>query len=151
MKFSGNITAKLDAKGRVALPASMRKQLDDKEVELVVRRDIYQSCLVLYPKAAWETEVESLKQRIDRWHPQQAMLLRQFMAEAEQTTLDSAGRLLLPKRLLQRASIERDVCFIGVDDRIEIWSREQREQQFLTDEDLAEALANFVAGYAKRE
>lgn len=141
MKFSGNLPAKLDAKGRVALPSSMRKLLDDQAVEFVVRSDVYQPCLVLYTCKAWEAEVESLKALLDRWNPDHAMLLRRFMADAEQLTLDASGRLLLPKRLIEPMHIDRDVYFIGVDDRIEIWGREQRDTCFMSDADYAQALA----------
>ena len=50
IQFLGNIEAKADAKGRVFIPATFRKQLQAaSEERLVLRKDVYQDCLVLYP------------------------------------------------------------------------------------------------------
>lgn len=50
----GNIEAKADAKGRVFIPATFRKQLQAaSEERLVLRKDVYQDCLVLYPESVW--------------------------------------------------------------------------------------------------
>ena len=54
MRFLGNIEAKLDAKGRVFLPAAFRKVLQGAgEQGLVMRKDVFQPCLVLYPESVW--------------------------------------------------------------------------------------------------
>lgn len=51
MRFTGNIDAKTDAKGRVFLPAAFRKVLQGSGEEgLILRRDVFQRCLVLYPE-----------------------------------------------------------------------------------------------------
>ena len=51
IQFLGNIEAKADAKGRVFIPATFRKQLQAaSEERLVLRKDVYQDCLVLYPE-----------------------------------------------------------------------------------------------------
>ena len=50
MRFLGNIEAKTDAKGRAFLPASFRKILQvSGEENLVLRKDVFQPCLVVYP------------------------------------------------------------------------------------------------------
>lgn len=53
MRFTGTIDAKLDAKGRVFLPSDFRKQLAESDPRLVLKRDVYQPCLVIYPYAVW--------------------------------------------------------------------------------------------------
>ena len=62
--FTGTITARLDAKGRVFLPSEFRRRLADAEAGLMLRRDIYQPCLVIYPAATWQAEAEKLQKEL---------------------------------------------------------------------------------------
>lgn len=144
MHFTGTIAAKIDAKGRVFLPSEFRKQMPNSDSSLVLKRDIYQPCLVIYPQSVWNTEVNELRKHLNRWNKREAMMFRQFMADAEQATLDSNGRLLVSKRFMQQCGIEHAVEFVGVDDRIELWSAEQREACFLSPEELASTMDSLV-------
>lgn len=138
--FSGTTNARLDAKGRVFMPSEFRKQLPESDGRLVLKRDAYQPCIAIYPYTAWEAEVSSLRRLLCRWDTRQAMVFRQFMADAEVVTLDANGRLLVPKRLLEFCGMEKGVTFIGADDRIELWSAEKTAQPFLTPEEMAEIM-----------
>ena len=123
MRFLGKIEAKTDAKGRAFLPATFRKVLQAAgEETLVLRRDVFQPCLVLYPESIWNQRLDALKTRLSQWSAEHQKVLRQFVSEAENVTLDGNGRFLISKRLLQTASIQQDICFIGMDDTIEIWA-----------------------------
>ena len=144
MKFTGEINAKIDVKGRVFFPAAFRKLLAEGEVDFVLRRDVYQPCLVIYPVSVWEEEVGQLRQRLDRWNPREAMVFRQFMADAETISLDASGRFLLSKRMLDIAKISKELVFIGVDDRIEVWSKEQCDKLFLSPEEFGQSLENVM-------
>ena len=62
MRFLGNIEAKIDSKGRVFLPAAFRKELQSAgEESLVVRKDVFQPCLVLYPESVWNRQMDILR------------------------------------------------------------------------------------------
>ena len=149
MRFTGTIDAKLDAKGRVFLPSDFRKQLAESDPRLVLKRDVYQPCLVIYPYAVWNAEVDALRARLNRWDPRQAMLFRQFLANVEVFTLDGNGRFLISRKMLDACAItDRTVRFMGVDDRIEVWDEETMRAQCLTDEQLGEKLAQLLAGPA---
>lgn len=125
MRFVGDYTAKTDAKGRVFLPAIFRRQLDGMDEEaLILRKDVFQKCLVLYPMSVWNAQVDDLKSRLSPWDRKDQMMLRQFVADAEQVELDSQGRILLSKNKLQYAGITSEVRFLAVVDRIEIWSKD---------------------------
>ncbi len=137
MKFSGTIPAKLDAKGRIFFPSAYRKQPAAAGKDFVLRRDIFQPCLVIYPLHIWEAEVEQLTLRLNRWNKQEAMLLRQFLADAEPFTLDANGRFLIPKHLLEATAITHEAVFVGSDDRIELWSKERASAPFISAEDFA--------------
>ncbi|MBP3711212.1 MAG: division/cell wall cluster transcriptional repressor MraZ [Bacteroidaceae bacterium] len=128
MRFTGSIDAKTDEKGRVFVPSVFRKILQKEEEEgLVLRRDLFVNCLVLYPKSVWDAQVDTIRARTNLFNRQQREALRLFTADAENVTLDSGGRMLIPRRYLEHAGIKSDVRFIGVDDTIEIWSKSAAE------------------------
>lgn len=136
MRFLGNIEAKVDEKGRIFLPATFRKVLSASgEANLVMRKDIFQPCLALYPESVWNQMLDSLRSRLNRWNKNDQLLFRQFVADVELITLDGSGRFLIPKRYLKMASITQQVKFIGMDDSIEIWSNDAEEQQPFMDPD----------------
>ena len=132
MRFLGNIEAKTDAKGRVFLPSAFRKQMQSaSEGSLIMRKDTYQNCLVLYPENVWNEQMNELRNRLNHWNAKHQMLFRQFVADVEIVTLDGNGRFLIPKRYLKLANIDQEVRFIGMDDTIEIWAKEALEQPFM--------------------
>ncbi|MBR6202265.1 MAG: division/cell wall cluster transcriptional repressor MraZ [Bacteroidaceae bacterium] len=129
MRFIGDYPAKTDAKGRVFLPAAFRKILDaEGEQGLVLRNDVFQKCLVLYPESVWNTQLDGLRAQVNQWNSKQQMMLRMFEADAEPIELDAQGRLLISRRKLQYAGIEGDVRFLAMVDRIEIWSKKALEE-----------------------
>ena len=73
----------MDAKGRVFLPASFRRLLRDDEAEFVLKRDAFQPCLTVYPRAAWDAEVADLRSRLDPWRADHRMTLRRYVADVE--------------------------------------------------------------------
>ena len=145
MRFLGNIEAKMDAKGRAFLPAVFRKILQaGSEERLVLRKDVFQPCLVLYPESVWNEQMDALRQRLNRWNKQHQQVFRQFVSEVEVLTLDGNGRFLLPKRYLRMADIEQDVKFVGMGDTIEIWSNAKAEQCQMNPEDFGKALEELM-------
>lgn len=141
MRFLGNIEAKTDTKGRAFLPAAFRKVLQGGGDErLVLRKDVFQPCLVLYPESIWNEQMDSLRSRLNRWNKQHQQVFRQFVSEVELVTLDGNGRFLIPKRYLRMADITQDVKFIGMGDTIEIWSNQKAEQQQMKPEEFGQTL-----------
>ena len=145
MRFLGNIEAKTDAKGRAFLPAVFRKVLQASgEENLVLRKDIFQQCLVLFPESVWNQRVDLLKSQLKQWKPAHQQILRQFVSEAEVVSLDGNGRFLISKRLQRAAALEQDLQFIGVDDTIEIWSPQHLKESLKTDEEFGAELENIM-------
>ena len=145
MRFLGNIEAKTDAKGRAFLPAVFRKVLQASgEENLVLRKDIFQQCLVLFPESVWNQRVDLLKSQLKQWEPAHQQILRQFVSEAEVVTLDGNGRFLISKRLQRAAALEQDLQFIGVDDTIEIWSPQHLKESLKTDEEFGAELEDIM-------
>jgi len=139
MRFLGNIEAKTDAKGRAFLPAVFRKVLQTSgEENLVLRKDVFQKCLVLYPESVWNTRLDLLKNQLRPWKQAHQQMFRQFVSEAEVVSLDGNGRFLISKRLQKIAEIEQDIQFIGMDDTIEIWSPQNLKQTLRSEEEFGE-------------
>ena len=136
MRFLGNIEAKTDTKGRAFLPAVFRKVLQASgEENLVLRKDIFQKCLVLYPESVWKERLDMLKNQLRLWKQTHQQMFRQFVSEAEVVNLDGNGRFLISKRLQKVAEIEQDIQFIGMDDTIEIWAPQNLELTLKSEED----------------
>lgn len=141
MRFIGDYTAKTDAKGRVFLPSALRKMLSAEDVTgLVLRRDVFQKCLTLYPVSVWNESLDALKARLNPWDRKHQDVLRRFAADAEYIELDSNGRMLISKPKLQYAEIGADVRFLAVDDRIEVWSKELLDAHLSEENDLGAEL-----------
>ena len=136
IQFLGNIEAKLDVKSRVFIPAPFRKiLLSSGQNELVIRKDVFQSCLTVYPQSVWEEEVAKLRSRLNRWDKVQQQLFRQFVVDAERVELDANGRILIPKRCQQMIGIESEIRFLGVDNTIEIWTKEGLDDTLMPSDD----------------
>lgn len=145
MRFIGNIEAKTDSKGRVFLPACFRRILQSRGCDKVMlRKDVYQDCLVIYPEESWNSQLEQLRGRLDKWNAKHQMIFRQFVADVEELSIDSSGRILLPKRYLNMASIKQEVRFIGMDDTIEIWAKEKLEQPFMPADEFSRELERIM-------
>lgn len=145
MRFLGNIEAKIDAKGRVFLPATFRKVLQaGGEESLVLRKDVFQPCLVLYPESVWNEQMDELRSRLNRWNREHQRIFRQFVSDVEAISLDGNGRFLIPKRYVDMAAISGQVKFIGMGDSIEIWSEGNTVDPFMEPDEFGAALESIM-------
>lgn len=145
MRFLGNIEAKTDAKGRAFLPAVFRKVLQASSEEcLVLRKDVFQKCLVLYPESVWNERLDLLKTQLKPWKQAHQQIFRQFVSEAEVVALDGNGRFLISKRLQKIAEIDQDIQFIGMDNTIEIWSPKNLQETLKPEEDFGIEFENIM-------
>ena len=145
LNILGEYELRLDAKGRLSLPAGLRKQLDGElQRGFVLNRDVFKPCLVLYPMVQWE-QTQSMLQRLNRFVERNVEFIRRFMNGATQIELDASDRLLLPKVLMDHAGIGKDIKMVGLMDRVEIWSKEEHAKMLREKVDLT-ALAEDVMG-----
>lgn len=145
MRFLGNIEAKTDAKGRAFLPAVFRKVLQASGEDcLMLRKDVFQKCLVLYPESVWNERIDLLKTQLKPWKQSHQQMFRQFVSEVEVVTLDGNGRFLISKRLQKIAEIDQDIQFIGMDNTIEIWSPKNLLQTLKPEEEFGIEFENIM-------
>jgi MraZ protein len=136
--FIGDYTCKVDAKGRIILPMAFKKQMPaGAQDHFVARKDIFESCLVLYPIDDWNRQIEKIRSRINPYNREHNLFLRNFFKGTAELTLDNNNRLLVPKRLMDLAGIQRDVVLAGQDGRIEMWNADLYEKIGMPSEDFA--------------
>ena len=144
--FIGDYHCKVDEKGRVTFPASLKKQMDTvSDGRFVVKKDIFEQCLVLYTIEEWERQNSIIRSKINPYNREHNKFLRNFYMGSAEIILDSNNRLLIPKRLLDLANISKEAILAGQDGKIEIWSKELYESAEEKQDDFA-ALAEKIMG-----
>lgn len=145
IRFTGNSNAKVDVKGRVFVPAAFRKILAQSgEEQLILRKDVYQNCLILYPASAWNEELDQLRAKLNKWDELEQSIYRQFVIDSEILDLDATGRILIPKRYLQMTGISGEVRFVGIDNTIEIWSRSKIDKGLMSPEEFKQNIQKIL-------
>lgn len=124
--FMGEYHHSIDAKGRLIIPSKLRYDLGD---NFIVTRGL-DGCLFLYPKEQWNNIINKYKNLPDTKDKRQ--FLRIFLSGATNCEYDKQGRINIPKPLIDYADLNKDCIIIGVDEKLEIWSKE-RWEQFISD------------------
>jgi MraZ protein len=126
--FIGEYTCRLDDKGRVMLPSAFIKQMDGTMDRFVLKKDVFQPCLVLYPINEFEQKYKILKEGTNPYNREESNLLRGFLKGAAEVSLDSNNRLLIPRRLLDEIGADHEIIIAGQMALIEFWTREGYDQ-----------------------
>jgi MraZ protein len=124
----GTYECKLDAKGRLLLPAPFKKQLAASIQEgFVLKRSVFQPCLELYPMQEWNLMMQKIN-KLNRFVKKNNDFIRRFTAGVKVIEMDNLGRLLVPKDLTTFASISKDIVLSSAVTIIEIWDKELYEK-----------------------
>lgn len=137
--FMGEYNHTIDTKGRVAVPSKFRETLGE---TFVVTLGL-DGCLFVYPNHEWENFVSKLSSLPGNKEARQ--LQRYFMAGATECEVDKQGRILIPAKLRDQAGLNKDIVFVGVLSKIEIWSKERWENNNIYDDmdDVAEHMSEY--------
>lgn len=141
----GEYYCKMDAKGRLSLPAGLKRQIPtEAESRFVVNRG-FEKHLVLYPRNEWLVVSNRIK-KLNQYKKEVRQFIRHFFRGATELELDAASRLLIPKPLLSYAGVERELVLFAHTNKIEIWDKEAYDDMMEGDpEDFAD-LAETVMG-----
>jgi MraZ protein len=119
--FTSEYESKIDAKGRLVLPARIKSQLPDEAgSELVVRRG-FEPCLILYPMVEFK-KVFSKISGLSEFNEEYRKLQRNFFSGTATVELDATGRFLLPKNMMTYAQLDKDATLVGMGNKVEIWN-----------------------------
>lgn len=128
--FMGQFEHTIDAKGRTIVPVKYREELGE---EFIVTRG-NDGCLYLYSMEEWEQFATKLRELPSNQKIRK--IQRQFLSMAMEVALDKQGRILIPARLRENAKLEKDLVFIGMMNRVEIWDKATLDAQDLEEDDL---------------
>jgi MraZ protein len=141
--FKGSYNYSVDDKGRINIPAKLRKFLSTDANETFVITRGYERCLFVYPFDEWE-RLERAIRELSTTDRQNRFFTRTLLEKATDSALDGQSRITVPRELLQYAGIENDVLILGVLERIELWNPAVYEQYRATQEEPYEAVAQRV-------
>ena len=122
----GTYECKVDAKGRLMLPTSLKKQLGSLEEGFVLKRSVFQPCLELFPMSEWNKMILKIN-KLNRFVKKNNDFIRRFTAGVKMVEIDATGRLLIPKDLVVFAKIDKEIVLNSAINIIEIWDKDLYE------------------------
>lgn len=144
-RFIGEFECKVDGKGRILVPARLKKQLPPEAQDGLIINRSFDQCLVLFTRADWEAETAKLS-GLNLFNKKDRQFFRLFNNGAQELSFDPNDRILIPKRLLEYASISNEVVLFAYGNRIELWSKEIYEREMSLDPEEFSSLAEEVMG-----
>ena len=147
--FLGEFDCKLDAKGRMMIPSSLKKQLPEAEREGLVINRGFEKHLVIYTKKEWD-QITSELSKLNSYEKKSRDFIRYFTRGATELSLDSANRINFPKALMDYAGISTEVVLSCQLDKIEVWAKEAYDAQMDNEPENFANLAEEVMGNAGR-
>ncbi len=127
LQLIGTYQCKADVKGRVMVPAPLKKQLAPAMAGgFVIKRAVFQPCLELYPMAQWNSLMEKMS-GLNRFNRKNNDFIRRFTAGVKTVELDATGRLLIPKDLMSFAGLSKEIVISSAIDIVEIWDKAKYE------------------------
>ena len=119
--FIGEYHHSVDEKGRLIIPSKLR---DDLGEHFILTRGL-DGCLFIYPNNEWNNVINKYKELPNVKEARNFM--RFFLSGATNCEFDKQGRINIPSPLINYANLKKDCIIIGVNDRLEIWSKENWE------------------------
>lgn len=116
----GEFEVTVDAKGRFMIPTGFKKQLTEAEGAKFVLNRSFEKCLTMYTMEQWK-KVENVVMKLNDFNKKARMFKRAFLNGATFLEPDAAGRLLIPKKMLEYAGITKDMMFNAQVDKVELW------------------------------
>ena len=147
--FIGEHTCKLDDKGRVPFPAAFRPAAAteaDGAIRLIAKKDLFKSCLVLTTETEWERRMAEITQRLNPYNKEHQDLLDELMSDMAALEVDSTGRVLLPKRLIEEVGLGKEVEFVGRINEIRLWGKAARAADRKPKEEVASLAQKLLGG-----
>lgn len=141
--FKGSYEYSVDSKGRINIPAKLKKYVSPEANDTFVITRGFEKCLFVYPLDEWNTYEESIR-ALSPTNPQHRFFMRVLLQQAIESQLDGQSRIMIPKDLLQFASIENEVLILGVLEHIEVWNPKEYEKYLAAQESSYEDVAQTV-------
>jgi len=148
--LTGEFECKLDNKGRMMIPAGLKKKLPEADTECLVINRGFKKYLVIYTKQEWDKKLDELN-KLNQYESKNIEFIRYFTRGATELNVDAAGRVNLPQGLLDYAGITSDVVLTCQLTKIEMWDRTAYNKMIDSEPDNFAALAEDVMGDKRKE
>jgi len=123
----GTYECKSDSKGRIMLPAPLKKQISSVISDgFVVKRSVFNKCLEIHPMSEWNKIVNQVNQ-LNRFIKKNNDFIRSYMSGLKIVNLDSSSRILIPKDLIVFAGLEKQIVLSSSVNIIEVWDKKEYE------------------------
>ena len=148
--FRGQYEHTMDGKGRISVPARFREVLAELDVtgenaDRIILTRTFEQCLVVYPMDKWLNFEEKIRE-LPQFNPHVQRLKRVYVAGAVEASIDSHGRLLVPRAMRDYAELDRNCVWVGQLETLELWSQQSWQgavDKALQDpKELSEAMAD---------
>jgi len=141
--FRGRFDYTIDEKGRTSLPSKFREVLSSNYDERLIVTT-FDNCLWAYPVAEWQ-KIEEKISALPQFKSEVKALQRIFVSGATECPLDKQGRMVIPPTLRDYAELKKDIVFVGMTRRIEIWSKENWGKVFASSQQRLEIATEDLA------
>ena len=127
--FFGKHTAKIADKGRIVIPYGNKSVVPADQMQFVIRKDMYSNCLEMYTWQEWANMSQAVRSKLDlAFDEDHIRYWRTYMSDTVTVVPDAKlGRITIPTEILDKAGIDKEVVFLGVDYKVEIWAKEELE------------------------
>ena len=123
----GTYECKADSKGRIMLPAPLKKQISSVISDgFVVKRSVFNKCLEIHPMSEWNKIVNQVNQ-LNRFIKKNNDFIRSYMSGLKIVNLDNSSRILIPKDLIVFAGLEKQIVLSSSVNIIEVWDKKEYE------------------------
>ncbi len=141
--FKGSYTYSVDSKGRINIPAKMRKVVSPDANDTFTITRGFEKCLFVYPQDEW-IKFENAIRSLSHTNPQHRFFMRMLLQQATESQLDAQARITIPKELLELASIDSEVLILGVLQHIELWNPKEYQAYLASQQKSYEEVAETV-------
>tara|TARA_A100001011_G_scaffold202865_1_gene211272 strand:- start:3057 stop:3521 length:465 start_codon:yes stop_codon:yes gene_type:complete len=123
----GTYECKIDNKGRIMFPSPLKKQLKkDFSKGFILKRSVFQKCLEIFPLHEWDETMIGIN-KLNRFTKKNNDFIRRFTAGLKHIELDNAGRILIPKDLINFSHFKKNIVMSTALNIIELWDKEMYE------------------------
>lgn len=140
----GHFNGKLDAKGRLMISSDFKEQMGTQTEEgFVLRPNAGKRCLELFTRKDWDEVQEKFRTSLSAFNPKHEAVIRKYNDGARFAKLDAAGRLQIPKELMDKGFLNKEVIITSVTTKMEIWDKNLYEAavESINDEEYQEILS----------
>lgn len=155
MAFVGDISVKLDDKGRMILPSVFRAQATFADPvfanRFFVKKDLFQKCLIIYTLETWNRKSQDMLSELNMFNVEERVFWQEYNRGSAEIVLDEkTGRIMIPKKLLDVVGIEKEAVFVGVGDEINLWDKDTYEAAAMPGDMVASLAQKFLGSKQKK-